>query len=324
MERSFAGKEELRVKGTERYGSAEKMTVQDFVQDCRRVRGFAPYPWKNGYYIHTEPLKRVSLTELDKRILGLLVKFPLLSRNCIGDVIGYGADERAAKLYQAGILSRFGERAGEDGEITMAVYYLSLNGFSLVGKAAGKAGFPAGSVEDMTVPKRIELSVLSKWLAYTNHFYDKREVTLKSFILPDKQHPYLEALVHKTIRRAWLKVHAKCRFHILSYPKSQDAEFPFLDTLIYFEELARWEEQKMVEGCSRVYVVILCETGDGMEKLALELDHILRENGMGDISQSHFLYSLESDAMDELGAFKFFSDISFSEDLVRRQQVAFK
>ena len=80
----------------------------------------------------------------------------------------------------------------------------------------------------------------------------------------------------------------------------------------------------MVDGCSRSFVVILCESDDNMEQFALEMEHVFRARGICDVSEMHFLYSLESDAMDGLGAFKFLSGISFPEGMVKRQQVAFK
>ena len=80
----------------------------------------------------------------------------------------------------------------------------------------------------------------------------------------------------------------------------------------------------MVDGCHKSFVVILCESDENMERLALEIEHALRARGIINIPNKHFLYSLESDAMDRLGAFKFLSEISFSEGMVKRQQVALK
>lgn len=303
-------------------GEVYNADVIDF-QDCREARGFAPFTGDHNYNISTKQIKTLKLTELDKRILAILRKFPLLSCSSIEDLAGRGAAKRVAELYHAGILSRFAETR-EHGELSYAVYYISENGFSMIGKAAGSTGFPAGSVEDMTVPKRIEASVLSSWLAYTSHSYDSREARLISFAAPDQGHPYLEGVVCKLIQAPWYKIHTKCRFHIICKPKSQDAIAPFFESLVYFGMLARDEEQRMVNGCSRSFIVILCESDENMEKLAVNIESVFGAGGIQDTLDTHFLYSLESDAMDELGAFKFLSRISFPEGMVKRQQLAFK
>lgn len=307
------------------FGSGEKINVEVIdVSDYREARGFAPYSGDNGYYISTKQISAIRQVDMDERILGILSRFPLLSSSSIEELVGKGAARRVADLYNAGILARFAELDKGNGELFASSYFISENGFSLMGKAAGLTGFPAGSVEDMTVPKRIEVSVLSTWLAYTNHFYDRREAKLISYAMPNHAHPYLEAIICKSIKAAWHRICTKCRFHILCKSKSQDAMIPFLKTLVYFEGLARHEEQKMVDGCSRSFVVILCESDDDMERFALEMEHIFKARGIRDMSEIHFLYSLESDAMDGLGAFKFLSGISFPEGMVKRQQVAFK
>lgn len=291
--------------------------------DCREVRGFAAYSGEDGYCISTRPRKRIKLTDVDARILCILARFPLLPPGCIEDVAGKGAAKRAAELYQAGILSRFAEKEGMDGGFAASVYYISENGIDLIGKGARSMGFPAGSVEEMSVPKRIEVSVLSRWLAYTDYFYDGCGAVLESYARPDRAHPYLEAVMHKEIRTPWYKRNIRCRFHILCRPRERDAMPLFMETLVYFEGLARQEEQEMADGCARSFVVVLCGSDDSMERLALELDLVFRAGGAED-TPTHFLYSLESDAMDGLGAFKFLSGISFPEGMVRRQQVAFK
>lgn len=294
------------------------------IQDCRETRGFSPYTEDNDYCISTKQIKAIKWMDMDKRILDILARFPLLSCSSIEDLVGRGAAGRTAELYHAGILSRFSEMGKENGELLSAAYYVSESGFPMVGKAARLTGFPAGSIEDMTVSKRIEVSVISTWLAYTNCFYGSREVALAYYAMPSQSHPYLEAVVHKTIKSPWYKIQAKCRFHILCRPKSKATMIPFMDTLVYFEGLARQEEQRMVEGCSRSFIIILCESDEYMERLALEIRHVFKTRGISNISDVHFLYSLESDAMDRLGAFKFLSVISFSEGMVKRQQVAFK
>ena len=260
---------------------------------------------------------------MDERILGILSRFPLLSSS-IEELVGKGAAGRVADLYNAGILARFAELDKGNGELFASAYFISENGFSLMGRAARLTGFPAGSVEDMTVPKRIEVSVLSTWLAYTNHFYGRREAKRVSYSMPSQIHPYLEAIICKSVKVSWHGIYAKCRFHILCRPKSQDAMIQFMETLVYFEGLARREEQRMADGCSRSFIVILCESDENMEKFALEMEHVFKARGIMDMSEIHFLYSLESDAMDELGAFKFLSGISFPEGMVKRQQVAFR
>lgn len=307
------------------FGSGEKINVEVIdALDYREARRFAPYTGNNGYHISTKQIRAIKLVDMDERILSILSRFPLLSSSSIEELIGKGAARRVADLYNAGILSRFAELDKGNGELFASAYFISENGFSLMGRAARLIGFPSGSVEDMTVPKRIEVSVLSTWLAYTNHFYGRREAKLISYAMPNQAHPYLEAIICKSIKVAWHRICAKCRFHILCKPKSQDAMIPFIETLVYFEGLARQEEQRMVDGCSRSFVVILCESDDDMERFALEMEHTFRARGIRDMSEMHFLYSLESDAMDGLGAFKFFSSISFPEGVVMRQQVAFK
>lgn len=307
------------------FGSGEKTNVEVIdAMDCREARGFAPYSGENGYHISTKQIRAIKLVDMDERILGILSRFPLLSSSSIEALVGKGAARRVADLYDAGILSRFAELDKGNGELFASAYFISENGFSRMGKAARLSGFPAGSVEDMTVPKRIEVSVLSTWVAYTNHFYGRRETKLISYTMPNQAHPYLEAIICKSIKVAWHRISAKCRFHILCRPKSQDAMIPFLETLVYFEGLARQEEQRMVDGCSRSFVVILCESEENMEKFALEMEQVFRARGISDMSEIHFLYSLESDAMDGLGAFKFLSGISFPEGMVKRQQVAFR
>jgi len=307
------------------FGKDEMYDVEDLdTQDCREARGFTPYSGEKSYCISTKQIRNIKLVEMDTSIMGILSRFPLLSRRNIEEMVGKGAARRVEDLYHAGILSRFTEMGRGKEEMLASAYYISENGFSLSGKAARLTGFPVGCVEDMTVPKRIEVSVLSTWLAYTNHFYGRREAKLISYAAPNQTHPYLEAIIHKTIKPQWYKMRGNCRFHILCKPKSQDAMIPFQQTMVYFEGLARQEEQRMVDGCSRSFVVILCESDENMEKFAQEIEHVFRNRGIGDISDMHFLYSLESDAMDELGAFKFLSGISFPDGMVKRQQVAFK
>lgn len=307
------------------FGSGEMSGVEvTGALDHREARGFAPYSGDNGYHISIKQIRAIKPAGMDERILGILSRFPLLSSGSIEGLVGKGAARRVADLYNAGILSRFAELEGGKGGTLAAVYYISANGFSLMGKAAGQTGFPAGSVEDMAVPKRIEASVLSTWLAYTVHFHGRREARLVSYAMPGRAHPYLEAVICKPARASWHRGHARCRFHILCRPKSQDAMIPFLETLVYFGGMAQQEEQRMVDGCSRSFIVILCESDENMEKLAMQMGHVFRAKGISDMPGIRFLYSLESDAMDGLGAFKFLSGISFPEGMVRRQQVAFK
>lgn len=291
---------------------------------CRTARGFSAYSGEKQYCICTKPFKRIRLTDEDVRVLQALARFPLLSPGCLADVAGIGAAERVARLYQAGILSRFAEERREDEGLIASVYYISENGHNLTRKVIRSMGFPPGSVEEMSVPKRIEVSVLSRWLAYAEYFCKNGGTALKAFGMPDREHPYLEAVMHKVIRRSWRKGNLRCRFHIICRPKDRAAIPLFTETLVYFEELAMREEQELVKGCSRSYVVILCESDEDMESLALGLDNTFKSRGMEGISGLHFLYALESDAMDELGAFKFLSDISFPDGMVRRQQKAFK
>lgn len=307
------------------FGSGEKINVEVIdVSDCREARGFAPYSGDNGYYISTKQISAIKPMDMDERILGILSRFPLLSSSSIEELVGKGAAGRVADLYNAGILARFAELDKGNGELFASTYYISENGFSLMVKADRLTGFPAGSVEDMTIPKRIEVSVLSTWLAYTDHFYGGREAKLISYTIPDQTHPYLEGIICKSVKVSWHKKYAKCRFHILCRPKSQDAMIQFMETLVYFEGLARQEEQRMVDGCARSFVVILCESDDDMERFALEMEHVFRARGISDMSEMHFLYSLESDAMDRLGAFKFLSSILFPEGMVKRQQIVIR
>ena len=88
-------------------------------------------------------------------MLQALARFPLLSPGCLADVAGIGAAERVARLYQAGILSRFAEERREDEGLIASVYYISENGHNLTRKVIRSTGFPPGSVEEMSVPKRI-------------------------------------------------------------------------------------------------------------------------------------------------------------------------
>ena len=154
------------------FGSGEKINVEVIdALDCREARGFAPYSGDNGYHISTKQIRAIKPVDMDERILGILSRLPLLSSSSIEALAGKGAARRVADLYDAGILSRFAELDKGSGELFASAYFISENGFSLMGKAARLTGFPAGSVEDMTVPKRIEVSVLSTWVAYTNHFW---------------------------------------------------------------------------------------------------------------------------------------------------------
>ena len=303
-----------------KFEDGETMDVEVIdTQNCREARGFAPYTGDNGYQISTKQIKAIKAMEIDKRILSILSRFPLLSSGSIEELAGKGAAKRVLDLYNAGILSRFAETERENGELFASVYYVSHNGLSLMGKRARLTDFPAGSVEDMTIPKRIELSVLSSWLAYTNHFYDKREVKLISYMVPNRNYPYLEGIISKSIKVPGHKMYTKCRFHILCSPKSPDALIPFLESLVNFEDLVRQEEQKRVDGCSRSFIVILCDSDENMEILAQKIGHVFRTREISNMLETRFLY-----AMDGLGAFKFLSGISFSEGMVMRQQVALK
>jgi len=291
-------------------------------QYTREVRGFMPYSDDWEYDIVTRSLSLTKLTATDKKIISMVMEFPLLTREAISNIIGGDSFERVGELYENGVLGRFYGRNVVDEQLSINTYFLAENAFGLL-KSGTVGGFPAGSVEDMSVPMRLEVAVLSKWCAYTMAVAKRNSISLISYSRPDREHPYLEAVIHKTIKSSWRRG-VVLRFHIMCRPKSQERLLPFMETLGHFNKLVQEEEYDMVGGAQKSYVVILCENDDNMEHFSVEINHLFSSRKLDDISSQHFLYSLEEDALDEMGSFKFLHSITFPDGSIRRQQVAFR
>lgn len=291
-------------------------------QYSREVRGFMPYSEDWEYDIVVRSIIACKLTATDRDILKLVKEFPLLTRETVEHIVGKDAFERVGILYENGILGRFYGKNIVNDQLSINTYFLTENAFSLI-KDGRRGGFPAGAIEDMSVPVRLEVAVLSKWCAYTMAVAKRNSVALVSYGRPDRDHPYLEAVLQKTIKSSW-RNGVVCRYHVMCRPKSPERLLPFMETLGHFNKLVKEEEENMVGGAQKSYVVILCENDDNMEHFSVEINQLFSARKLDDISEQHFLYSLEEDALDEMGAFKFLHLITFPDGSIRRQQVAFR
>ena len=285
--------------------------------NTKEEKSFLPY---TDELIYDEATKNYSMSRYrasDRNILELLTAYPLLSRDVIRDVLGEWAHDEVEFLYDKGALSRFGgRRAYGEGAACVNCYYVSENARNALHLAN-----TWGDIADMSVPMRLEIASLSRWCSYTIRNGRNDRLRVSYYGKPDKEHPYLEVVIKKRIRQDFFHS-TPCTFHVMCRPKSEDRMLPFLGTLLRYNSIMAEEEQLSVTGKS--FVVILCESDDNMERFSVELNHLFRSRKIDPVSAQHFLYSLEEDALDEKGSFKFLHLITFPDSTIRRQQMAFR
>ena len=282
--------------------------------------GFGGYDKSMQYQIVTRDMERVKLNKVDRDIISLLGICPLLPTSCIVDIVGEGAYERVKCLFDHGYLSRFSATA-QNGFVK-AVFYLSSNTYSFI-QSKNDRMHTAGIIDKLSNVNLLETAALSKWTAYALKFQPKNDVELLSFREKTMEHPYLEAVLEKHIDAGWFRRGVPCRFHVVCCPKD-DRIMAFLGALYHFDSLVKQEEETEKYRELHSYVVIICQSISSMEHLAVELENMIYKKTHDELSKEHFLYSLETDGMIELGPFKFMHSINFPEMAIRHEQVAFR
>ena len=282
--------------------------------------GFSSYDKTIRYETVTRDMVRIRLNETDRDILSLLGRCPLLPTSCIVDVVGESAYERVKVLFDNGYLSRFS--ATNPSGFVKSVFYLSDNTYSFV-KIKGEDTFLRGAIDQMSNVSVLETAALSKWCAYAMLYQPRGDVKLLAFKERTMENPYFEAVMEKNIAFSRGKGKIPCRFHVVCCPKD-DKVMAFLGALYHFDGVVRREEELGKARGLRSYVVIVCQSISRMEHFAVELENMIYTKTLDALSAEHFLYSLETDGMIELGAFKFMHAISFPELTIRHEQVAFR
>lgn len=290
--------------------------------DSREERsgGFGGYEESLQYQAITKDMVRIKLNGTDRDILSLLGICPLLPTSCIVDIVGEEAYKRVKLLFDHGYLSRFS--AASPNGFVKSVFYLASNTYAFVRQSSGKVHTP-GVIDKLSYVNLLETAALSKWAAYALKYQPKGDVELLCFREKTMEHPYLEAILEKHIDAGWFRRGIPCRFHVVCCPKD-DHITAFWGALDYFESLVKREEAVERYRNLHSYVVIVCQSISRMEHLAVELEKRTCPKTQDGLSKEHFLYSLETDGMIELGPFKFMHSIDFSETTICHEQVAFR
>ena len=280
--------------------------------------GFGPYDKSLQYETVMHPLCRIKLNETDAGIMNILSLCPLLPTSAIVDYVGEEAYKRVKILFDSGYLARFSATNPETGFVR-SVFFIST-AYREVMKNPPKS-FNNGILESMSYTGMLEVASISKWVAYALKYQPKKDVKLVSFMEKTRDHIYLEAVMEKNVNAKWFMKGTPCRFHVITCPKD-DRMLAFLSQLYHFDSLVKEEEEHRPG--SRSFVVIICQSIASMEHLAVELENMIYAKTRDELSAEHFLYSLETDGMIELGAFKFMHSITFPEMTIRHEQIAFR
>jgi len=312
-------------------GGSDYLPVNDTVAVSD---GFGTYDDVRYIYgVQVNAFEKYKLTPVDKKIRDFLVRCPFVTTKTLMDCVGEEAYKRIHVLYQNGFVGKFNAKDqarvtgvldnGEPNYFTQTVYYLTKEAYDFSGIKDKQIGIKAYNANNMSVPTILELSVLSTWCAYALRFQPAKDVKFLSFEEGNRKDKYTELILEKRAGSSFFRKGIKCRFHVLSAPKYSERVTDFLGTLYHFDNVVKKEEKDIGDDI-RSYVVIVCDTLQSMEHLAVEIEHMVYKYSGRPLAEEHFLYSLENDGKVDLGAFKFMHRISFPGMSIVHDQVAFK
>ena len=314
----------------EKHGKGLRTMMESFFEDRpgedeskEWSRGFMAPGGGRRFGSDERELKRRKIRGAEARAVALILRFPLLSKSCVREVLGREEAETLSVLFHDGILGRFYEidQSGNgDKKLTRVVYYASEAGRALFGRTFPGSSFPPSAIADMTSLSKAELSGISEYAARACH--GPAGGKLLSLDLPGREKPWMEALIQKRGAFQPGERVTRCLFHVIRRPLVRERVPAFLEMLYYINERTLFEEGK--EFRVKSWVVILCESDDDMERFAAFLSRHVNSGHLPTGAADRFLYALEEDAHDSGGAFKFLSRITFEAGTIKKSQVAFQ
>lgn len=312
-------------------GSSEYLPINDTVAISD---GFGAYDdVRYRYSVKVNEFQKYKLKPLDRKIIEFLVRCPFVTTKTLTDCVGEDSYERIKYLFDNGYVGKFNAKDlsritgvlenGDTNYFTQTVFFPTKAACDALGIKDSKMGIRSYNADNMAVPVILEISVLSTWCAYALKFQPARDVKFISFSEGDRRNTYMELVLEKRAGASFFRKGIKCRFHVLSAPKHEKGVPEFLGKLYHFDALMK-KEEKDISDDVHSYVVIVCDTLQAMEHLAVEIEHMVYKYSGNPLLEDHYLYSLETDGKIDLGAFKFMHKITFPGMSIIHDQVAFK